>query len=122
MARKVSSKLPTRNSGSGRAAGLERDAPVQRARGASTSKASDLEMEQVSEEILRLVEASREGRLEERGKIDRFQGIHRQMVQGINEMLDAILLPIAEGNRILAQISNGKIDELIAQTLREMDS
>ena len=31
-------------------------------------------------------------------------------------MLDAILLPIGEGNRILAQISNGKIDELIAQT------
>ncbi len=38
------------------------------------------------------------------------------MVQGINEMLDAILLPIGEGNRILGQISAGKIDELIAQT------
>ena len=33
-------------------------------------------------------------------------------------MLDAILLPIAEGNRILAQISTGKIDELIAQTYK----
>ena len=33
-------------------------------------------------------------------------------------MLDAILLPIGEGNRILAQISNGKIDELIAQTYK----
>ena len=31
-------------------------------------------------------------------------------------MLDAILLPIGEGNRILGQIANGKIDELIAQT------
>ena len=40
------------------------------------------------------------------------------MVQGINEMLDAILLPIGEGNRILAQISSGKIDELIAQTYK----
>jgi len=36
----------------------------------------------------------------------------------VNTMLDAILLPIGEGNRILAQISNGKIDELIAQTTR----
>ena len=27
-------------------------------------------------------------------------------------------LPIGEGNRILAQISNGKIDELIAQTYK----
>jgi methyl-accepting chemotaxis protein len=33
-------------------------------------------------------------------------------------MLDAILLPIAEGNRILAQISAGKINELIAQTYK----
>ena len=33
-------------------------------------------------------------------------------------MLDAILLPIGEGNRILAQISTGKIDELIAQTYK----
>ena len=37
---------------------------------------------------------------------------------GVNEMLDAILLPIGEGNRILAQISSGKIDELIAQTYK----
>ena len=33
-------------------------------------------------------------------------------------MLDAILLPIGEGNRILGQISDGKIDELIAQTYK----
>ena len=39
-------------------------------------------------------------------------------MKGVNEMLDAILLPIGEGNRILAQISNGKIDELIAQTYK----
>ncbi len=38
--------------------------------------------------------------------------------EGINEMLDAILLPIGEGNRILAQISDGKIDELIAHTYK----
>ena len=38
------------------------------------------------------------------------------MIEGVNEMLDAILLPIGEGNRILSQISAGKIDELIAQT------
>ncbi|MFZ1014913.1 MAG: methyl-accepting chemotaxis protein, partial [Terracidiphilus sp.] len=36
----------------------------------------------------------------------------------VNAMLDAILLPIGEGNRILAQVSSGKIDELIAQTYK----
>ena len=76
------------------------------------------EMELVSQEILRLVEASREGRLTERGREAQFSGVAREMVQGINTMLDAILLPIGEGNRILAQISGGKIDELIAQTYK----
>jgi methyl-accepting chemotaxis protein len=81
-------------------------------------KPHDNDLVLVSTEIVRLVEASREGRLSERGRVDQFSGVHREMVAGINEMLDAILLPIGEGNRILAQISNGKTDELIAQTYK----
>ncbi|MGA2047055.1 MAG: methyl-accepting chemotaxis protein [Terracidiphilus sp.] len=72
----------------------------------------------VLDEIMRLVDASKEGQLSERGKATLFNGAHREMIQGINEMLDAILLPIGEGNRILAQISSGKIDELITQTYK----
>ena len=59
----------------------------------------------VLDEIMRLVDASKEGRLTERGKATLFNGVHREMIQGVNEMLDAILLPIGEGNRVLAQIS-----------------
>ena len=69
-------------------------------------------------ELGRLTEASRDGQLSERGKPDQFQGAYAGIVKGVNDMLDAILLPIGEGNRILAQISNGKIDELIAQTYK----
>ncbi len=69
-------------------------------------------------ELGRLIVASREGQLAERGKKDEFQGAFSDIVGGVNEMLDAILLPIGEGNRILAQISSGKIDELIAQTYK----
>ncbi|MGA2887489.1 MAG: methyl-accepting chemotaxis protein [Terracidiphilus sp.] len=72
----------------------------------------------VLQEIMRLLDASKEGRLSERGKATQFNGTHREIVEGVNEMLDAILLPIGEGNRILAQISNGKIDELIAATYK----
>jgi methyl-accepting chemotaxis protein len=82
------------------------------------SSSGDSKVLLVSHEITRLVEASREGRLTERGRVDQFDGIYREMVEGINTMLDAILLPIGEGNRILAQISGGKIDELIAQTYK----
>src|ERR1039457_5471304 len=70
----------------------------------------------LQEEIQRLVEASRAGRLSERGRVERFEGNDRTLVEGVNTMLDAILLPIGEGNRVLAQISAGKIDELITQT------
>ena len=118
MARNVNVKKQPRNSGNGGTAVVGDGAQVERTRAGSMSKAADSEMERVSQEILRLVEASRQGRLDERGKADQFQGTHREMVQGINEMLDAILLPIGEGNRILAQISNGKIDELIAHTYK----
>jgi methyl-accepting chemotaxis protein len=80
--------------------------------------ARDAEVLLVSQEILRLVDASREGRLSERGRVDQFTGVYREMLLGVNEMLDAILLPIGEGNRILAQISGGKVDEQISQTYR----
>src|ERR1700760_612575 len=81
-----------------------------------TSGSSNDEVLLVSQEIMRLVDASREGRLSERGQEAGFTGVYREIIQGINIMLDAILLPIGEGNRILAQISGGKIDELIVQT------
>jgi methyl-accepting chemotaxis protein len=72
--------------------------------------------ERFQQEIDRLVEASHEGRLTERGRADQFEGSNRKVIEGVNRMLDAILLPIGEGNRILSQISAGKIDELITHT------
>jgi methyl-accepting chemotaxis protein len=65
-----------------------------------------------------LIKASAEGRLTTRADAAKHQGDYRKIVEGVNEMLDAILLPIGEGNRILTQVSNGKIDELIAQTYK----
>ncbi len=72
--------------------------------------------DRLQEEIARLVQASNDGRLTERGRSEQFDGNNRKVVEGVNRILDAILLPIGEGNRILAQISVGKIDEAIAQT------
>ena len=80
------------------------------------TEAHEAQTNELLEEILRLVEASRAGRLGERGKAEQFQGNDRKLIEGVNTMLDAILLPIGEGNRVLAQISAGKIDELITQT------
>jgi methyl-accepting chemotaxis protein len=65
-----------------------------------------------------LTEAAIEGNLSARADAGKHQGDFRRIVQGFNETLDAILLPIGEGNRILSQISAGKIDEVIAATYK----
>ncbi|UWZ82456.1 methyl-accepting chemotaxis protein [Occallatibacter riparius] len=75
-------------------------------------------LENLQKEMARLITASHAGRLSERGRPDQFEGTFAEIVHGVNAMLDAILLPIGEGNRILAQISAGKIDELITQTYK----
>ena len=87
-------------------------------RGSASKRVIDDDSSEVLMEIMRLVDASKEGRLSERGKATMFNGVHREMIQGVNEMLDAILLPIGEGNRVLAQISGGKVDEVITQTYK----
>ena len=114
MLRKVNGK--TSHAGNG-AAVLDQPVHGKRANGA-TGSGGDEETQRASEEIARLVEASRQGHLDERGRVDQFEGVHREMLEGVNSMLDAILLPIGEGNRVLAQISGGKIDELISQTYK----
>ena len=65
-----------------------------------------------------LVTAAVEGKLSTRADLSKHTGDYRKVIEGVNEMLDAILIPIGEGNRILAQISTGKIDELISQTYK----
>ena len=63
-----------------------------------------------------LSNAAAEGKLSARADASKHEGTYAEIVRGMNAMLDAILVPIGEGNRVLAQISSGKIHELIAQT------
>jgi methyl-accepting chemotaxis protein len=116
MVGKENGKRDKYQGGNGHAALIEQHSRAGRVGRGGNGNAQNGEMHRLTEEILRLVKASREGRLSERGKADQFEGAYAEIVQGINEMLDAILLPIGEGNRILAQISGGRIDELITQT------
>src|SRR5208283_2780257 len=72
----------------------------------------------LQKELARMNDFAREGQLSERAKPDQFKGAYAEIVRGVNATLDAILVPIGEGNRILAQVSNGKIDELITQSYK----
>jgi methyl-accepting chemotaxis protein len=69
-------------------------------------------------DVAMLSKAAVEGNLAARSDASKHRGAYAEVMNGLNLMLDAILLPIAEGNRILSQISEGKIDELIAQTYK----
>lgn len=67
----------------------------------------------LQKELQRLTEASREGLLSERGKPEQFKGAYADVIGGVNDMLDAILLPIGEGNRILSLISGGDLRQRV---------
>jgi len=67
----------------------------------------------LQKELARLTAASHEGQLSERGKPEQFQGAYAGIVQGVNDMLDAILLPIGEGNRVLRLIRGGNLRERV---------
>lgn len=67
------------------------------------------------QEILRLVQASREGRLSERGRATQFDGIYREMVDGINQMLDALHAPLHTASNFVERIGHGDIPARITE-------
>jgi len=60
-----------------------------------------------------LIKASAEGQLSARADATKHQGDYRKILEGVNEMLDAILLPIGEGNRVLSLIRGGNLREKV---------
>jgi len=62
---------------------------------------------------LSLTQEMVEGRLTVRSDPAKHQGDYRKIIEGINTMLDAILLPIGEGNRVLALIRGGNLRERV---------
>ncbi|EZP53348.1 methyl-accepting chemotaxis protein [Sphingomonas sp. RIT328] len=70
-------------------------------------------LREITAEIQRLIVASTAGQLRERGDVARFRGDFAGLIAGINGMLDAILLPIGEGNRVLDLVSTGSLVERV---------
>jgi methyl-accepting chemotaxis protein len=83
------------------------------ARAVSAKLTADEEVFPVLQEILRLVDASKAGKLSERGRAGEFTGANREIIEGVNEMLDGILTPINESVRVLGQIRGGNLREKV---------
>jgi methyl-accepting chemotaxis protein len=61
-------------------------------------------LQEVTRETRALSEAGRDGRLTTRADASRFEGAFREMVEGVNGMLDAVLAPVDEAARTLRRI------------------
>ena len=61
-------------------------------------------------ESVTLSRAAVEGRLQTRGKADKFEGGYREIVQGVNDTLDAVLKPIEEAADCLKEMANGNLN------------
>ena len=64
-------------------------------------------------EVDRIISASVDGRLDFRADASKHQGDFGKILQGINSALDAILLPIGEGNRVLTLIRGGNLRQRV---------
>lgn len=60
-----------------------------------------------------LAKAAEAGELSVRADASRHKGDYRKVIEGINSTLDAIILPIEEGNRVLRLIRGGNLREKV---------
>src|SRR5271166_651029 len=68
---------------------------------------------QREEDVETLLQAGIEGRLGVRVDAGKYEGSSRKLFEKINQMLDATLLPMAEGIRVLHQICAGNLGERV---------
>jgi len=64
------------------------------------------EQKDTLQEVARLITAAGEGSLQERAEIGDAKGDYKALREGLNQMLDAIVLPVQEGARVLANIAD----------------
>ncbi len=65
------------------------------------------------EETGRLIRGIRDGKLDTRGRADDFEGGWREMIAGVNSLIEAFVNPFHLTARYIAEISEGKIPERI---------
>ena len=70
------------------------------------------EME-ITSGLLELVDFAKEGKLDHRADSEKFDGNYRQIVQGVNEILDTVIKPLKVAAEYVERISVGDIPEPI---------
>jgi len=66
------------------------------------------------EETQRQVEWAQQGQLDKRGEPSHFEGAFRQLVQGMNDTLDAVIAPVNEASEVLKGMADGDLTVRVA--------
>ncbi len=69
-----------------------------------------------NEDVTRLIEAARAGRLDLRADVGRYRGFNGKMMAGLNEMLDTLIAPLKVAAEYVDRIAKGDIPEKITAT------
>lgn len=75
-------------------------------------------LKSVNSEISSLIEAAKIGDLKKRGSAEKFKGDWYEIVQGVNQMLEAILEPIMESGIVLQRIAGGEIKAKVIKNFK----
>ena len=73
-------------------------------------------LQSMAEETKALVTSAVEGRLSTRGQADRFEGGYREIVEGVNQTLDAVIGPLNMAATYIDRISKGEIPPKITES------
>ncbi len=65
------------------------------------------------EESRRLTQTAREGQLQVRGEVARFEGGYRDIIEGINDTIDNILEPVTESRNCLVKMAEGDLSQRV---------
>lgn len=63
----------------------------------------------VSDEIFMISQEAVKGNLSQRGDVTKFQNLFREIIEGINKTLDAVILPINEAVEVLQRMAEGDL-------------
>jgi methyl-accepting chemotaxis protein len=70
------------------------------------------------EEVSSLTKSATEGKLSERGDLTKYSGGYREIVTGINNTLDAVIVPLKEGVSALEKMATGDLTVRITSTYK----
>lgn len=72
-------------------------------------------LEAVRSEVDMIVTAYQQGQLDMRGNLDRFNGKYKEIIGGVNMILDAITTPVRTVSEYVCRIGNGERPEFITE-------